>query len=330
MFQTESDAVACVQASLTIDNTDDSWLCALFTAEYAAQFDLFLPGLSKLRLPIPLGGSSNHFRTSVLREVGAWDPYNVTEDADLGMRLARFGYRSAVVQSTTFEEAPARVGSWLKQRTRWFKGWMQTWAVHMRTPLQLWRELGTGGFLAFQLVVGGNVLAALVHTFFLGALIYWALYGQFLRFDAETGVVPAAFYWCAFLAGYLVSIALGFFGLARRGLTRSAWVLALVALHWVLLSLAAWRALLQLAYNPHGWEKTAHGLGRSSRRARMNSAATLAAVFRGEPYSVRASRHRPPVPGVVHERRFRSEPVQPPRKWQAAARAPWYRDHRGR
>jgi Glycosyl transferase family group 2 len=125
MCLVESAEVACVQASLTIDNTDDSWLSALFTAEYAAQFDLFLPGLSKLRLPMPLGGSSNHFRTEVLREVGAWDPYNVTEDADLGLRLARFGYRSAMIQSTTYEEAPARPTLWLRQRTRWFKGWLR-------------------------------------------------------------------------------------------------------------------------------------------------------------------------------------------------------------
>ena len=110
--------LACVQARLTIDNTADSWLARLFTAEYAGLFDVYLPGLSAWRLPLPLGGSSNHFRASVLRRIGAWDPYNVTEDADLGMRLARFGYRAAIIPSTTYEEAPARYGGWLRQRTR--------------------------------------------------------------------------------------------------------------------------------------------------------------------------------------------------------------------
>ena len=153
-----------MQARLTIDNTADSWLTRLFTAEYAGLFDVFLPGLAAWRLPLPLGGSSNHFRTAVLREVGAWDPYNVTEDADLGMRLARFGYRTAVIASTTYEEAPARFGPWLRQRTRWFKGWMQTWLVHMRSPLRLARELGLPGFAVFQLLVGGTVLAALIHV----------------------------------------------------------------------------------------------------------------------------------------------------------------------
>jgi cellulose synthase/poly-beta-1,6-N-acetylglucosamine synthase-like glycosyltransferase len=295
-FRAEGDAVACVQAALTIDNTDDNWLSALFTAEYAAQFDLFLPGLSRLRLPLPLGGSSNHFRTTVLRELGAWDPYNVTEDADLGMRLARFGYRSAVIQSTTFEEAPARAGSWLKQRTRWLKGWMQTWAVHMRTPLRLWRELGPAGFLAFQLVIAGNVVAALLHTFFLGGFIYAAVGRQFSP-GAEASVGPLVFYWFAFLAGYVVSIALGLFGLARRGLLRSAWALTLVVLHWLLLSVAAWRALFHLACDPYGWEKTAHGLGKSSRRARIKSAATLAAVLTREPRLAPAPLSQPAASG---------------------------------
>ena len=75
-------------------------------------------GLSERKLPLPLGGSSNHFRTATLRSLGGWDPYNVTEDADLGMRLARFGYGAAVIGSTTYEEAPARVAPWIRQRTR--------------------------------------------------------------------------------------------------------------------------------------------------------------------------------------------------------------------
>jgi cellulose synthase/poly-beta-1,6-N-acetylglucosamine synthase-like glycosyltransferase len=118
-----------------------------------------------------------HFYTATLREVGGWDPYNVTEDADLGMRLARFGYRSDMIDSTTLEEAPARIGAWLRQRTRWFKGWIQTWLVHMRQPRRLLRELGLPGFLTFQLIVGGNALAALVHPLFMGGLIYSAVSG---------------------------------------------------------------------------------------------------------------------------------------------------------
>jgi cellulose synthase/poly-beta-1,6-N-acetylglucosamine synthase-like glycosyltransferase len=113
-----------VQAPLCID-TDTTWLARYFTAEYAGHFDVFLPKLAEFGLPLPLGGSSNHFRTAALRKAGGWDPYNVTEDADLGMRLARLGYRCGVIESTTFEEAPATAKRWLGQRSRWFKGWMR-------------------------------------------------------------------------------------------------------------------------------------------------------------------------------------------------------------
>jgi glycosyltransferase XagB len=141
---------------------------------------------------------------------------------------------------------------------------MQTWAVHMRTPWRLARELGLGGFLAFQLIVGGNALAALVHPLFLATLLVAALDAAPWR---GGGALPAAIYGGIALAGYLVSGLLGFMGLKRRGLLSSAWVLLLMPLHWLLLSLAAWRALWQLMRKPYAWEKTEHGLAKSSRRA---------------------------------------------------------------
>lgn len=259
--------LACVQARLTIDNTADSWLSRLFTAEYAGLFDVLLPGLAAWRLPLPLGGSSNHFRTSILRKVGAWDPYNVTEDADLGMRLARFGYRTAVIRSTTYEEAPARFGPWLKQRTRWFKGWVQTWLVHMRSPRALAQQLGLRGFAAFQLLVGGTVLAALVHPLFAIEFMVEMAMG--------TNTAMLGFYLTTLVVGYAVSAALGAIGLARRGLLASAWVLVLIPVYWMLLSAAAWRAVFQLVQDPYRWEKTEHGLARTSRLAeRAASGAT--------------------------------------------------------
>jgi cellulose synthase/poly-beta-1,6-N-acetylglucosamine synthase-like glycosyltransferase len=257
--------LACVQARLTIDNAADSWLTRMFTAEYAGLFDVFLPGLAAWRLPLPLGGSSNHFRTSVLRQVGAWDPYNVTEDADLGMRLARFGYRTAVIPSTTYEEAPVHLGPWLRQRTRWLKGWMQTWLVHMRTPRRLARELGLPGFAVFQLLVGGTVLAALVHSLF-ALQLAWGL-AVAAHDDDATGPLLLGLYGITLLAGYLISAALALIGLARRRLLDCAWALLLMPVYWLLLSLAAWRALFQLMRAPYRWEKTEHGLARTSRLA---------------------------------------------------------------
>jgi len=260
--------IACVQARLTIDNTGDSWLARHFTAEYCGQFDVLLPGLAQLRLPLPLGGSSNHFRTQALREAGGWDPYNVTEDADLGMRLARLGYRAAVISSTTYEEAPAHVRPWIRQRTRWFKGWMQTWLVHMRDPVRIVRELGFSGFAAFQLVVGGTVLSALVHPLFIVAAGY--LFATNQLFDTGGSVFGRALFWLyvgAFASGYLTSATLGIIGLKRRGLLGQGWVLLLMPVHWLLLSVAAWRAAYQLLFNPFHWEKTAHGIARTSRLA---------------------------------------------------------------
>ena len=267
-FEAGDPKLACVQARLTIDNTSDNWLTRLFTAEYAALFDVFLPGLASWRMPLPLGGTSNHFQTTTLRALGGWDPYNVTEDADLGIRLARAGYHTRLMQSSTYEEAPAGLGPWIRQRTRWFKGYLQTWAVHMREPRKLWRELGPGGFLVFQLVIGGAVLAALVHGVFAAKLagqlasgLLWA--GKASAFDH----VLAGLYIMTLITGYLLSALLAFIGLSRRRLLPSAGYLVLLPFYWLLLSVAAWRAVFQLIWSPYRWEKTEHGLARTSRQA---------------------------------------------------------------
>jgi cellulose synthase/poly-beta-1,6-N-acetylglucosamine synthase-like glycosyltransferase len=273
VFRSHNDDVACAQASLCIDNTSDSWLARMFTAEYAGQFDVFLQGFSTFEMPLPLGGSSNHFRTSVLREVGGWDPYNVTEDADLGFRLARFNYRSVMFASTTYEEAPARLGAWLRQRSRWMKGWMQTWSVHMRSPLQLWRDAGARGFVTLNIIVGGNVLTALAHPVLLGEVAVQSIRSIF---DSSAPSFLegqfAGLHIATIAAGYLSTIVVGLIGLSRRGLLHEAWVFALTPIYWIYLSIAAWRALFQLLTDPYLWEKTEHGLARSSRvAARMSS-----------------------------------------------------------
>jgi len=265
VFAAADRRLACVQAALTIDNTTDSWLAHMFTAAYAGRFDAFLPGLAALHLPLPLGGSSNHFRTDVLRQIGGWDPYNVTEDADVGIRLHRLGFRSAVLASATYEEAPSQFGPWLRQRTRWYKGWMQTWLVHMRKPCRLVRDLGSAGAIAFQLLLACNVFAALIHPLFMAGLLYSLLVAPPLQAIGSMHAAPV--FGATLLAGYTSTIALDLIGLMRRNhLVRHGWVLVLTPVYWFLLSLAAWRALVQLVYDPQRWEKTEHGLARSSRR----------------------------------------------------------------
>lgn len=169
--------VACVQAKLNYFNSRTNLLTRLFTVEYSVNFELMLPGLGMFRLPLPLGGTSNHFRTAPLREIGPWDPYNVTEDCDLGIRIYEHGYQTRVMDSTTWEEANSQLGNWLRQRSRWVKGFAQTHLVHYRNPWRTVRKLGLWGALGGYLAVGGSVLMMLTN------LVYWLVllfYGALL------------------------------------------------------------------------------------------------------------------------------------------------------
>lgn len=252
--------LGCVQARLNFYNATENWLTKQFAIEYAALFDGVLPALDRLTLPIPLGGTSCHFRLAALFWLRAWDAFNVTEDADLGMRLARRGFVCRVLASTTQEEATCRLKPWLHQRTRWLKGWMQTYAVHMRRPVRLWHELGPARFIGFQTVIGGMVLSALVHPLFYLLVIaeaaseaLFALPGSLLGLPFWTlGIANVAI-------GYAASMTLGLAALRRRGLSLAPQVL-LMPFYWLLISFAAYRALVQLLYAPYRWEKTEHGL----------------------------------------------------------------------
>ena len=169
-FRAAPKSVACLQARLNFYNAQENFLTRMFALDYALWFDFLLPGLGRLQIPMPLGGTSNHFRSEALRAISGWDPYNVTEDADLGIRLARLGLRVATLDSTTYEEATVDFGNWLRQRSRWMKGYMQTWLVHMRSPARLLRHAGPAGFVGFQLFVGGTFMTALLNP------LLWAVY----------------------------------------------------------------------------------------------------------------------------------------------------------
>ena len=170
-FAAAAPELACLQAQLTFFNPNENWLTRQFTAEYAMLFGRLLPVLADHRLPLPLGGTSNHFRTAVLRAVGGWDPFNVTEDADLGLRLARHGYDTGTLDSLTYEEANTRLPNWMRQRARWLKGFLATWLVHMRDPARLMREVGPAGFWVAQAVTIGVFASALLHPLCLVATL---------------------------------------------------------------------------------------------------------------------------------------------------------------
>jgi cellulose synthase/poly-beta-1,6-N-acetylglucosamine synthase-like glycosyltransferase len=258
MFRRGPPQLGCVQAQLNIHNPRASWFTRQFTVEYSALFDAILPALVRLGQPVPLGGTSNHFRHETLLAVGGWDPFNVTEDADLGFRLARRGWGTAVLPSTTWEEAPVNLSRWFKQRTRWLKGWMQTYLVHTRQPWRLGAELGLRGALGFHALMGGLVLLALMHPLFYALLAYHAASGQLLAPAAGALWVLA---WVNLAAGYLTSMAVGAASARRRGQPDLVWSVLSMPLCWLLVSAAAYRALWQLATDPYLWEKTEHGDG---------------------------------------------------------------------
>lgn len=253
--------VACVQCRLNYYNRNENWLTRLFTLDYSLWFDLLLPGLERMGVPIPLGGTSNHFRTSVLRELIAWDPFNVTEDADLGIRMTQKGYATRLVESTTFEEANVSASNWIRQRSRWIKGYMQTLLVHMRRPVAFTRQVGPMGVLGFVMFVGGTLLSGLLNPVFWAVFLAWAV-TKAAGFDIF--FPPALLYLSLFnlLAGNGLLIFLMMLAPFRRNwLELTPWAPTVVA-YWVLLSIAAWKGLFQLITRPFYWEKTEHGLSR--------------------------------------------------------------------
>lgn len=256
LFHQNGERLATVQAKLNFYNPRQNWLTKQFTIEYCSLFDGMLPAYSIFGLPLPLGGTSNHFRTHILREVEAWDAYNVTEDADLGMRLYRCGYSSLVLPSTTYEEACSGFKNWFWQRTRWLKGWMQTYYVHMRNPFQLYRDLGCWKFLGFQAIIGGPIFSALVHPVFLGVLLWQ------MTTDTPLDNLSLIGLWVLSLfnlsVGYIATMWLGLITLKMRQYAAFAFGVLTIPIYWILISFAAYRALVQLIYAPFYWEKTEH------------------------------------------------------------------------
>ncbi|MGE4372172.1 MAG: glycosyltransferase [Xanthobacter sp.] len=265
--------VGCVQARLCVDNGDESWISGQFAAEYAAQFDVLLPFLNALELPILLGGTSNHFRRDVLEKVGGWDPFNVTEDADLGVRLVRAGWRTRVIAASTFEEAPLTWRAWLGQRTRWMKGWAQTILVHGRQPRALVRQLGLKDTLALALLTVGPFAAALAHPFFLLLLLYDLSQGV-VGLPGETAleVIVSCLSYCTLLAGTVGAALAVVMGWRRRGQKVRWSVVMTIPAYWVLASVATFNALVDLVWRPFYWKKTEHGLSRQRHKAGLNTA----------------------------------------------------------
>ena len=259
-FRSVADDVACLQAPLIISNANASWISASFSLEYSALFRRMLPMLARQRMPLPLGGTSNHFRTAILREVGAWDPYNVTEDADLGMRLYRLGYRSDVIFRQTLEDAPTDISVWMNQRTRWYKGWLQSWLVMMRAPLTTAREMGWRAYLIFHLMIGGMLLSSLTHPLLIAYVLLTAqtiLVDGFFSLPRSKALLFVVDTMNIF-GSYAVFLMMGRAAMIdmERAMVGKRWMAT--PLYWLMLSCAAWRAIVELRCKPFVWNKTPH------------------------------------------------------------------------
>lgn len=258
-FRRGGAKTVCVQAALNYFNADENVLTRMFTLEYNYWFDYMLAGLDAYDLPIPLGGTSNHFRTSALIELGGWDPYNVTEDADLGIRASALGYRVGVINSTTMEEANTSIPNFIRQRSRWIKGYMQTSLVHARRPVALLREIGLRRFASFALLIAGTPLT------FLGVIPLYLV--TLLSIVIPSGwfspYFPVWLLWITllnFVIGNSVMVYLSMMGPFKRGtFDLILWALR-NPVYWILHSIASYKALWQLLFKPHYWEKTDHGL----------------------------------------------------------------------
>ena len=265
-FHRVGDEVACLQSRLNFYNPRQNLLTRWFTAEYSSWFDLSLPGLCAIGAVIPLGGTSNHFVTRYLRDLWGWDAYNVTEDCDLGVRIYRAGYVSRMLNTTTWEEACSSFPFWIRQRTRWLKGYIQTYFVHMRSPLRLWKDLGTWNFLNFQLLIGGIVFSFLINPLFWLMATLWFVF----RLQVLTNLFPLPVFamgtFCLFAGNFafVYTLAAGCYNRGYHDLVKYA---LLSPVCWVLMSVSGWRAFLQFFSNPFHWEKTQHGLIPSVERA---------------------------------------------------------------
>jgi cellulose synthase/poly-beta-1,6-N-acetylglucosamine synthase-like glycosyltransferase len=261
-FKKSDKRTVCIQAKLNFYNPHQNILTRIFTAEYSLWFDLVLTGLQSIHAPIPLGGTSNHFRTQDLHDLKGWDAFNVTEDCDLGMRLVKQGFRTAVVNSMTLEEANSDLKNWFQQRSRWIKGYIQTYLVHMRDPRHFMKDWKEPHAVTFQLVVGGKILSMFINP------VMWIITISYFAFRPILGTFIESFFPAPVLYMAVFSLVFGNFlymyyymiGCAKREYDDIIKYVFLVPFYWLMMSMAASKAVYKIFVDPHYWAKTNHGL----------------------------------------------------------------------
>ena len=257
-FHERGPQVACLQGLLDFYNPRTNWLSRCFTIEYNVWFRMFLSGLERLGFAVPLGGTTLFFRRNVLEKLGGWDAHNVTEDADLGIRLARHGYRTEIVHTVTEEEANCRFIPWVKQRSRWLKGFAITWAVHMRNPTNLLKDLGLKKFIGVQILFIGTlsqfIFAPLLWSFW---LVLFGVNHPMLAVVSSNVMIGLG---AMFLLSEIITIAVGCLAVAdKKHRFLIPWV-PTMHFYFPMGTLAAYKALYELITQPFYWDKTAHGI----------------------------------------------------------------------
>jgi cellulose synthase/poly-beta-1,6-N-acetylglucosamine synthase-like glycosyltransferase len=262
LFNKLPDNYIVIQSALNYFNRNENFLTRMFTLEYSYWFDYMLPGLDTFDIPIPLGGTSNHFKFEYLIELGGWDPFNVTEDADLGVRAYDKGYKVAIINSTTYEEANNEMFNWVRQRSRWIKGYMQTHLVHMRNPVALWKKLGWKGFLGFNFFIGATPITFLVYPLLLSVFFCYVI----LDLETIRTLFPD---WVLFMSivnlmvGNILMIYVNMMAVFKRRYYELILFAVANPVYWLLHSWAAYKGLYQLVVKPFYWEKTNHGLSKT-------------------------------------------------------------------
>lgn len=259
LFNKLPEDYIAIQCALNYFNKSENFLTKMFTLEYSYWFDYMLPGLDNLRIPIPLGGTSNHFKFDKLMELGGWDGFNVTEDADLGLRCYAKDYKITVLDSTTYEEANNDFFNWIRQRSRWIKGYMQTYLVHMRNPIKLFKSIGARGFFGFQFFIGGTVFTFLSYPILLFFLIFYFIFkSTWIEVFFPDWLIIISI--INFTLGNLIMIYTNMIAIFKR----NSYALLIYALanpiYWLMHSISAYKGLNQLITKPFYWEKTNHGL----------------------------------------------------------------------
>jgi hypothetical protein len=256
-FDEAPDDVVCLQGILDYYNPRTNWRARCFTIEYSSWFRIVLPGIARMGLVVPLGGTTLFFRREALEALGGWDAHNVTEDADLGVRLCRAGWRTELIDTVTFEEATCRAWPWIRQRSRWLKGFMVTYLVHMRDPRQLWRDLGAWRFFGFQAFFLGTLGQ------FLLAPVLWSFWLVLLGFGHPvTGMVPQGVVIAGatvLAASEILGICIGLAAVSRPGRRHLMIYVPTMMFYFPLGVIAAYKALGEVLFGPFFWDKTQHG-----------------------------------------------------------------------